>query len=140
MTSSNTNNTLSALLLTLENLETPLSDTALSDLSQVAEQLAANPEAGEVLIEPRLLEIIQANEALNEKFQEVKLGLDISSNIVERHSRIYVQDSPSDFKNALEISNTSINYQSSPNQLETTKQLTFIERLNKFLEQQISGK
>lgn len=155
----NINNTLLSLLLALKDSATPLSDTEKSDLSVAAEQLAANPKAWERLIEPRLLVMIQANEALNERFQFVKcqlenLGDKIPQNLLPTEieleqvvptpktqliARAPLQISPSDLKSS-EITNMAIRVMSTSNPAETAKKLSRFEQFQQFLNLHISGK
>lgn len=159
MTNQNMNSTLLALLLALKDSENSLSDTEKSDLSQVAEQLAANPKAWFGLIEPSLLTMIQANAALNHSFQLIKsqienLGDKIPLNLLPTEieldqaapspktqlvPRAPLQVSDSDLKSD-EITNMAIRVLSSPNPSETTKKLSRLEQLQQFVNQQISGK
>lgn len=155
----NINNTLLSLLLALRDSATPLNDTEKSDLSFAAEQLAANPKAWERLIEPRLLAMIQANEALNQRFQFIKfqlenLGDQIPQNLLPTEieleqvapapktqliARAPLQVSPSDLKSS-EITNMAIRVMSTSNPSETTKKLSRFEQFQQFLNQHISGK
>jgi hypothetical protein len=159
MTTPNINNILLALLLALKDSERPLTNTEKSDLSQAAEQIAANPKAWEELIEPRLLAIIQANEALNQSFQVIKsqlenLGDAIPLNLLPTENeleqvapslttqltpRAPLQVSASDLKSS-EITNMAIKVLSTPDPSETTKKLSRFEEFQQFLNQHISGK
>lgn len=155
----NINNSLLSLLLALRYSATPLSDTEKSDLSFAAEQLAANPKAWERLIEPRLLAMIQANEALNQRFQLIKsqlesLGEKIPQNLLPTEieleqvapapktqliARAPLQVSPSDL-NSSEITNMAIRVMLTPEPSETTKKLSRFEQFQQFVNQHISGK
>ncbi|WP_448266407.1 hypothetical protein [Nostoc sp. DSM 114159] len=150
----NLNNTLLALLLALKDSEIPLSDTEQSDLSQAAEQLSANPKAWEVLIEPRLLVMIQANEPLNQRFQAAKSQLDnlgdtIPLNLLPSEAeleqavpkqkpqpitRAIPQVSSSDLRSN-EITNMAIKVLATPNPSETAKKLSSFEQFQQFLNQ-----
>ncbi|MEJ1930267.1 hypothetical protein WDZ92_08270 [Nostoc sp. NIES-2111] len=157
METSNLNNTLLALLLALKDSETPLSDTEQSDLSQAAEQLSANPKAWEVLIEPRLLVMIEANEPLNQRFQAAKSQLDnlgdkIPLNLLPSEAeveqatpkqkpqpttRAIPQVSASDLRSN-EITNMAIKVMATPNPAETAKKLSRFEQLQQFLNQNLA--
>lgn len=159
MESTNLNNTLLALLLALKDSETPLSDTEQSDLSQAAEQLSANPKAWEVLIEPRLLVMIQANEPLNQRFQAAKSQLDnlgdkIPLNLLPSEaeveqaapkqkpqptSRAIPQVSSSDLRSN-EITNMAIKVMATSNPSETAKKLSSFEQFQQFLNQNLAQK
>ncbi|GBE93170.1 hypothetical protein [Nostoc cycadae] len=159
MTNQNMNSTLLALLLALKDSKNPLNEAEKSDLSQAAEQLVANSKAWEGLIEPRLLAMIQANEALNHNFQVIKtqienLGDTIPLNLLPTEieleqaapvpktqliPRAPLQVSSSDLKSD-EITNMAIRVLSTNNPSETTKKLSRFEQFQQFLNQQISGK
>lgn len=158
METTNLNNTLLALLLALKDSEIPLSDTEQSDLSLAAEQLSANPKAWEVLIEPRLLVMIQANEPLNQRFQAVKSQLDnlgdIPLNLLPSEAelqqiapkqkpqpttRAIPQVSSSDLRSN-EITNMAIRVMATPNPSETAKKLSSFEQFQQFLNQNLAQK
>ncbi len=159
METTNLNNTLLALLLALKDSETPLSDTEQSDLSQAAEQLSANPKAWEILIEPRLLAMLKANEPLNQRFQAAKSPLDnlggkIPLNLLPSEAeveqaapkqkpqpttRAIPQVSSSDLRGN-EITNMAIRVMATPNPSETAKKLNSFEQLQQFLNQNLAQK
>ncbi|BAZ48637.1 hypothetical protein NIES4103_12450 [Nostoc sp. NIES-4103] len=159
METTNLNNTLLALLLALKDSATFLSETEKSDLYQAAEQLSANPKAWEVLIEPRLLVMIQANEPLNQRFQAAKSQLDnlgdqIPVNLLPSEAeleqaapkqkpqpitRAIPQVSSSDLKSN-EITNMAIRVLATPNPAETAKKLSGFEQLQQFLNQNLAQK
>ncbi|MEH1951909.1 MAG: hypothetical protein V7K77_33900 [Nostoc sp.] len=162
METTNLNNTLLALLLALKDSETPLSDTEQSDLSHAAEQLSANPnnpKAWEILIEPRLLVMIQANEPLNQRFQAAKSQLDnlgdtIPLNLLPSEAeleqalpkqkpqpitRAIPQVSSSDLRSN-EITNMAIRVMATPNPSETAKKLSSFEQFQQFLNQNLAQK
>ncbi|MBN4004792.1 hypothetical protein [Nostoc sp. LPT] len=159
METTNLNNTLLALLLALRDSEIPLSDTEQSDLSQAAEQLSANPKAWEILIEPRLLVMIQANEPLNQRFQAAKSQLDnlgdtIPLNLLPSEAeleqavpkqkpqpitRAIPQVSSSDLRSN-EITNMAIKVLATPNPSETAKKLSSFEQFQQFLNQNLAQK
>jgi len=157
MNAANLQNTLLALLLALKKLETPLSDTEQSALSQAAEQLYANPNAWDLLIEPPLLAMIQANESLNQLYKIAKSQLDALRDEIPSHllptqaefeAVIPTNQSPvkrgklpvNDGYKSNEINNVAINILSTANPVETAKKLSRIEQLQQFLQQSISGK
>ncbi|MBD2194478.1 MULTISPECIES: hypothetical protein [Calothrix] len=159
METSNLNNTLLALLLALQDSEITLSDTEQSDLSQVAEQLSANPKAWEILIEPRLLVMIQANETLNQRFQAAKslldnLGDKIPLNLLPSEAELeqaapkqkpqvvtrgIPQVSSSDLRSN-EITNMAIRVMATPNPSETAKKLSSFDKFQQFLTQNFAQK
>ncbi|MBD2214091.1 hypothetical protein H6G27_30125 [Nostoc linckia FACHB-104] len=159
METTNLNNTLIALLLALKDSETPLSETEQSDLSQVAEQLSANPKAWEILIEPRLLAMIQANEPLNQRFQAAKSQLDnlgdtVPLNLLPSEAELeqvapkqkpqvvtrgIPQVSSSDLRSN-EITNMAIRVMTTPNPSETAKKLSRFEQFQQFLNQNLAQK
>lgn len=159
METTNLHNTLLALLLALKDSETPLSDREQSDLYQVAEQLSANPKAWEILIEPRLLVMIQANEPLNQRFKAVKYQLDnlgdtmplnllpskaeleqaVPKQKPQPTTRAIPQVSPSDLRSN-EITNMAIKVLAAPNPSETAKKLSSFEQLQQFLNQNFAQK
>jgi hypothetical protein len=159
MATQNINNTLLALLLALKDSNTSLSDTEKLEFSEAAEQLAANPKAWEGLIEPRLLDVIKADNALNQRFQMIKLQIEslgdkIPLNLLPTEfeleqvaplpktqltSRAPLQVSTSDLKSN-EITNMAIRVLSDTNPVETTQKLSRFGELLQFLNQNISGK
>ena len=159
METTNLNNTLLALLLALKDSETPLSDTEQSDLSQAAEQLSANPKAWEILIEPRLLAMLEANKPLNQRFQATKSQLDnlgdtMPLNLLPSEAeveqaapkqkpqpttRAIPQVSSSDLRST-EITNMAIRVMATPNPSETAKKLNSFEQLQQFLNQNLAQK
>ena len=74
----NLNKTLLAFLLSIKDLDSPLSPTETARLSDIAEQLSVNPsfETWQRLTEPSLIAMVQENTSLNQRFQTVKSQLD----------------------------------------------------------------
>ncbi|NET36545.1 MAG: hypothetical protein F6K19_31710 [Cyanothece sp. SIO1E1] len=72
----NMNQTLLALLLALNDLETSLTEQDQRCFAEVAEQLNANPKAWEAIIAPRLLASIESNSQLKSTFQLYKTRLE----------------------------------------------------------------
>lgn len=157
MNTANLQNTLLALLLALKNLETPLSGTEQTALSKAAEQLSANPNTWDLLIEPSLLAMIQANESLNQLYKIAKSQLDALSDEIpskllptqEELEQVIPKDQipvtrgklpVNDGYKSTEINNVAINVLSTANPVETAKKLSRIEQLQQFLQQSISGK
>lgn len=136
------NKTLLALLFAFKDLETPLSKDEQLAFTEIAEQLAANPDAWDVLIEPRLLEVVQANSKLRQLFDKNKSQLDNlkdnllpdqlpSQEILDKvvpiprnqiEVRVIPIFNPDDFKSD-EIVNMVIRVMETPNPLETSKKL-----------------
>ncbi|MEH1855702.1 MAG: hypothetical protein V7L11_29485 [Nostoc sp.] len=159
METTNLNNTLLALLLALKDSETSLSDREQADLFQAAEQLSANPKAWEILIEPRLLGMLQANEPLNQRFQAAKSQLDnlgdtIPINLLPSEAeleqaapkqkpqpttRAIPQVSSSDLRSN-EITNMAIRVMATPNPSEIAKKLSSFEQFQQFLNQNLAQK
>ncbi|BAY95794.1 MULTISPECIES: hypothetical protein [unclassified Tolypothrix] len=157
MESTEINNTLLALLLALKDSDISLSNTEQSDLYQAAEQLSANPKAWEILIAPRLLMTIQANAALNQRFQAAKSQLDnlgdrIPLNLLPSEAELELaapkhkpqpttraipQVSASDLRSN-EITNMAIRVMTTSNPAETAKKLNGFEQFQQFLSQNLS--
>jgi len=73
---SKSSNTLLALLLTLPDLEPPLTADERESLKNVGDQLRVKPEVWESEIEPDLLKIVQANPTWSQLFTAIKAKLD----------------------------------------------------------------
>lgn len=148
----NCNQSLLALLLALQDLETPLSDREQSGLAEVAAQLCLDPDAWESDIEPNLLATIQDNVSLSRLYQSVKSRLDaIGGNIplnllpaeveLEQTSPcpesmlargFHPEGDPSDY-NSHEITNVAVNVLSAPNSTKMVQDLSRLEKLKEFL-------
>ena len=152
--STNGNNTLLALMLALNELETPLNADEESALSDVAAQLSIAPDAWESDIEPNLIAIIEANPNLHQLYQAAKSQLDavngdIPKDLLPTQSELE-QVAPitaevatrglppemveSDY-HSYEINNMVIGILASPKPTETTKKLSRFEKLKQFLRQ-----
>lgn len=147
-------NTLLALLLALKNLEHSLNEDEQEALAKVGQELASNPDDWD-FIEDDLMAIIQANDTLNQLYQEAKAKLDaldapIPSDLLptdaelekalppesEGGKRAYFEGKPDEQSN--EILNLVTNVVSTEKPEETAKKLSFLERLSQFLNQPTS--
>jgi hypothetical protein len=149
-------NKLLALLLALRELETPLTTDEQSALTEVAEQLSLNPNAWELFIEPNLLTVIQANPALNQRYQTTLSQLDaLEGNIpndllptdaelrqvapaasqVTTRGFAPVRDDSEFDSNEINNMVMAINILATPNPAETTKKLSRFEKLKQFIGQ-----
>lgn len=153
------NNSLLALMLALNDLESPLSEEEESTLSEVADRLALDPDAWESDIEPDLLAVIAANPNFNQLFQSAKSQLDaVNGNIPkdllptqtelekvipaepEIATRGFDPEAEESDFHSDEISNMVISILSNPNPSETTKKLGRFEQLKQFLRQPAQAK
>lgn len=155
--STNVNNTLLALMIALNELETPLSPDEESALSDVAAQLSLDPDAWESDIEPNLIAIIEANPNLHQLYQAAKNQLDevngdIPKDLLPTQSELEQvapttaevatrgfdpETDESDFYSN-EINNMVISILATPKPTETTKKLSRFERLKQFLRQPVA--
>lgn len=153
------NNSLLALMLALNDLESPLSEEEESTLSEVADRLALDPDAWESDIEPDLMAVIKSNSNFNQLFQNAKSQLDavngdIPKDLLPTQTELEKvipaeleiatrgfdpEADESEFKSN-EISNMVINILSNPNPAETTKKLSRFEQLKRFLRQPAQAK
>ena len=148
------NKTLLALLLALKDLETPLSKEEQEAFRDVADQLHLDSQDWDDY-KLKLLEVIQANATLNQLYQTALSQLDtFSDNIpcnllptqAELEQAIPTEQSPeirgfapiSDDLESNEINNMVINVLASKNPSETTKKLNTFEKLQQFLQKNIS--
>jgi hypothetical protein len=141
--------TLLALLLTLKNLEDPLSPAEEAALNKVGKQLEANPNAWKV-IEKGLMNVIEANRSLNQLYQAAKAQLDavdgnIPSDLLptkteleqalpaasQREKRPWFEGKPDEKSDA--ILNIAVNILTTPDPADTTKKLSSLEKLWQFL-------
>ncbi|MGB3511464.1 MAG: hypothetical protein WBA93_19950 [Microcoleaceae cyanobacterium] len=146
-------NTLLALLLALKNLDNPLSENERQALTDVGQQLRLDPNDWE-FIEADLMAIVEANDALNQLYQQVKAKLDavddpIPSDLLpteaelekvlpsesEGGRRAYFEGKPDEQSN--EILNLTTNILTNPEPEETTKKLSSLEKLWQSLNQPI---
>ena len=136
-------NTLLALLLALKNLESPLSEDEGKALAEVGQQLKSDPDDWD-FIEDNLMDIIQANDALKQLYQQTKAKLDaldrpIPSNLLptdaelEKDPRARFEGKPD--KQSNEISHQTVKVLKTEKPEETAKKLPFLERLSQFLNQ-----
>lgn len=146
------NTTLLALLLTLRDLDTSLTEKETAELTDISHRLYLEPEAWESDISPSLLSIIQENPSLNQLYQTAKSKLDAVGNTlpadllptsaeleqavsttapITRGFAPVADDFESD---SLEINNIAIDILSQPNPSATAKKLSSLERLKQFLQ------
>lgn len=142
--------TLLALLLTLKNLEVPLSTAEQEALNKVGKQLEANPNAWKV-IEKGLMNVIEANPSLNQLYQAAKAQLDavdgnIPPNLLptkteleqvlpaasQREKRPY-EPSKDENEKSDEILNMTRKILNTPDPADTAKKLSRLEKLWQFL-------
>ena len=148
------NNSLLALMLALNDLQSPLSEDEESTLSSVADRLALEPDTWESDIEPDLLAVIKSNSNFNQLFQNAKSQLDavngeIPKDLLPTHTELekvipaepeiatrgFEPEAEESDLHSNEISNMVINILSNPNPSETTKKLDRFEQLKQFLRQ-----
>lgn len=146
------NNTLLALMLALNELETPLSSDEESGLSDIAAQLSLDPDAWESDIEPNLLGIIEANPNLHQLYQAAKSQLDgvngdipkdmlptqselekVVPAIADVTTRGFDPDAGESDFHSNEINNMVIGILATPKPTETTKKITRFDKLKQFL-------
>jgi hypothetical protein len=150
------NKTLLALSLALKDLEAPLSENEQKAFRDAAAQLQLDPDNWEDY-EPDLLKVIQANPNLNHLYQATQSQLDalsseISSNLLPTPAELE-QAQPSNQKpvtrgvppvnddhESHEIQNMVIDLMASSNPVETAKKLSYLERVQQFIQQRFSGK
>ena len=147
-------NTLLALLLALKNLDKPLSENERQALAEIGQDLESNSNDWS-FIEDNLMTIIQANDTLNQLYQEAKSKLDtlnspIPPNLLPTDAELenapspeskggtrahppYGEDQPDEQSN--EILNLVTNVVSTEKPEETAKKLSFLERISQFLNQ-----
>jgi hypothetical protein len=146
------NNTLLALLLALQDLDTSLTEQEQAAFTDISYQLQLDPDAWESDIAPSLLSVIQVNPNLNQLYQTAKCQLDRVGNIlapdllptsaelenivpatdpIGRGFAPVTDESESD---SLEINNVVINILSQPNPSATVKKLSSLDKLKKFLQ------
>lgn len=148
-------NTLLALLLALKNLDKPLSEDERKGLANVGQQLRLDPNDWD-FIKDDLMSIINANDTLNQLYQQAKAKLDavnhpISSDLLPtdeelenalppgsdsgKYNKAYFEGKSDEQSN--EILNLTTKIFSTQKPEETTKNLSFLERLWQFLNQPI---
>ena len=146
------NNTLLALMLALNELETPLSSDEESALSDIAAQLSLDPDAWESDIEPNLNEIIAANPHLQQLYQAAKFQLDAVNGDIPQDflptqlelekvvpamaqvaTRGFDPEADESEFHSSEINNMVIGILANPKPTETTKKLSRFEKLKQFL-------
>jgi hypothetical protein len=145
------NKTLLALLLALSDLETPLTKQEQDSFRNIANNLELYPEDWESDIAPSLLELIQNNPNLNQRYQTAKSKLDqvgdtIPSDLIPTLAELE-QDVPTtnqpkergflpvdDYDDISSgIINATMKVVQSDNYVETVKELSFIEKIKQSL-------
>ncbi|NER38169.1 MAG: hypothetical protein F6J93_30130 [Oscillatoria sp. SIO1A7] len=155
-TANKCDNSLLALLLALQDLETPLSDREQSRLAEVAEGLSLEPDTWESDIEPNLLATIQENGSLSRLYENAKSRLDAlgeipldllpteaeleqaspnSERMVERGFDPPEEDESD--SSSHEITNVAVNVLSAASPTEMSEKLSRFEKLKQFLLQPI---
>lgn len=143
--------TLLSFFLALKDSQESLNEQSV--LALASERLAANPEAWKPLIEPPLLELIRANQSLNESFQFYKSQLDELDELSDRLLPISIMDelervAPTgeiqptvraalkldltDLRSE-ELTNMAIRVMATPDPATTVKKLNALERIKQFL-------
>jgi hypothetical protein len=144
--------TLLALLLALKQLETPLTADEQADLDNVGKQLALDPDDWEY-IQEGLIAIIEKNPSLDQLYQTAKAELEaIDGNIPpellpteqEQETELLADEKrePVTFgysegepdRDTDEILNVSINVLTKENSAKTAKKLSFLQRIQAFLQ------
>ena len=142
--------------MALKNLETPLTAAEEEALAIAAQQLSLNPQAWDKIIEPELMNMVQANQALAKQFPAIKTQLDNLSNIpsyliptpeeidavvpitaTQPKIRPIPKINPEDLKSN-EIPNMAIRVFSTPQTSTKVKQLNRLEQLWQFLNQPLN--
>jgi hypothetical protein len=144
--------TLLALLLALKQLETPLTADEQADLDNVGKQLELDPDDWEY-IQEGLIAIIEKNPSLDQLYQTAKAQLEaINGNIPpellpteqEREAELledenrepvtfgYCEGEPD--RESDEILNVSIDVLTKENSAKTAKKLSFLQRIQAFLQ------
>jgi hypothetical protein len=144
--------TLLALLLALNQLETPLTADEQADLDNVGKQLKLDPDDWEY-IQEGLIAIIEKNSSLNQLYQTAKAQLEaIDGNIPlellptqqEQETELLADENrePVTFgysegepdRESDEILNVSIDVLTKENSAKTAKKLSFLQRIQAFLQ------
>jgi len=144
--------TLLALLLALKQLETPLTADEQADLDNVGKQLKLDPDDWEY-IQEGLIAIIEKNSSLNQLYQTAKAQLEaIDGNIPpellpteqEQEAELlanekrepvtfgYCEGEPD--RESDEILNVSIDVLTKENSAKTAKKISFLQRIQAFLQ------
>jgi hypothetical protein len=144
--------TLLALLLALKQLETPLTADEQADLDNVGKQLELDPDDWEY-IQEGLIAIIEKNPSLDQLYQTAKAQLEaINGNIPpellptqqEQDTELLADENrePVTFgysegepdRESDEILNVSINVLTKEDSAKTAKKLSFLQRIQAFLQ------
>lgn len=148
----NTNNTIIAFLLALQDLDTSLSAQEKLNLQEVAKQIDTQPKAWEPHIKERLLKLISANSELNQSYKFYQSQLEnikgipedllpskaeISS-LINREKFVITRGfKPESEATGYEsqLNNVVVIIGNSEKPEETVKQATFLGKLKQFLTQ-----
>lgn len=144
--------TLLALLLALKQLETPLTADERAKLKTKGQQLAIDPDDWDY-IQEGLMAIVEQNPSLDRLFQTAKMQLQaIDGNIPiellptpqEKEAELFVDDKrdPVSFgyfegepdRESDEILTTAINVLTKEDSAKTAKKLSFLQRMQKYLQ------
>ncbi len=144
--------TLLALLLALKQLETPLTADERAKLKTKGQQLAIDPDDWDY-IQKGLMAVIQQNPSLDRLFQTAKMQLQaIDGNIPiellptrqEKEAELFVDDQREPVSRGYfegepdresdEILNTAINVLTKEDSAKTAKKLSFLQRMQKYLQ------
>ena len=144
--------TLLALLLALKQLETPLTTDERAKLKTKGQQLALDPDGWDY-IQQGLMAVIQQNPSLDRLFQTAKVQLEaIDGNIPiellptrqEKEAELFVYDKREPVSRGYfegepdresdEILNTAINVLTKEDSAKTAKKLSFLQRMQKYLQ------
>ena len=143
---SNSSNTLLALLVTLPDLEPPLTASEQDSLKEVANQMCMDPDAWESDIEPELLNIVQANPGWSQLFAATKSkldGLNIPQELIptpeeielalpsdeEPPERGFEPEGDPDEDESNSIHNISVRILAASNPQEVTKKAGFVDKI-----------
>ena len=146
-----TNTTLLALMLSLRELETPLSHEEKSAFAEAADQLSLDPDIWSSDVEPNLIATIEANNSLNSLFQKTKTQLEkVGDNLpgdllptATELAAVLAQEEEIVTRGFLpeveeeedtdEINNMAINIMATGDPAATAKKLDSLEKLKNFL-------
>ncbi|MGK7902622.1 MAG: hypothetical protein AB4352_14645 [Hormoscilla sp.] len=147
---SNSSNTLLALLVTLPDLDPPLTASEQDSLKEVANQMSMDPDSWESDIEPELLDIVEANPGWSKLFAATKSKLD-SMNIPQEliptpeeialafpsdeapAERGFEPEGDSDDDELNSIHNISVSILAASNPQEVTKKAGFVDKIKAFI-------
>ncbi len=142
--------TLLALMLTLHDLESPLSEAEQAAFSAVADHLSLDPDGWFSDIKPELLATLEKNPALFKQFLEIKSRIDAVGDIPQELLPNSKENAQLSEQNAVvtrgftpvgeveefesdEINNMAISILSSPEPAETAKKVRSFDALKDFI-------